>query len=746
MAGSWDIIWWFVALDYRGEWSVQFITDAELDFDGYKLGRKGAIEYANDNLRSWNGPYKTEQEARTAMNMLKRKNPSGSDLGHDYADKKISELQGRFDETYSQAAREMNQKLDRYLAQYEAENTRWKKMVRDGSATAEQYDGWLKGQSVRRDYLVDMCDTLARDATRVNQLAFEMINDEVPSVYAENANYAAYDIERRFLANTHAFDLVDESTVRHMMGLDGEDQVIKEVVLLPEEVKQPLRTLRKVGIDEAKDVRWNRQKFNAAITQSILQGESIPNTAKRLTAVLNMDKGMAVRAARTAVTSAENAGRVSSYVRAQGMGIKLEMQWVATFDERTRYSHRELHGQHVPIGDKFVVPSNGHKLSHPADPTADPSEVWNCRCTLEAWSPELEAESTAEWVDMQDGTTYEEWKAGLRHGETLGISRWAYVNPSSPVWSMLGGNVDASEVAAKVNEMLSGAHGDAAALWRKFESGLIMYDPDYTDGAFFDPAEGIINGKERHRGVQMNVRRSLDNVSKRGTLSTWFHEFGHHIDNLASGRQYGWGSHDDGFGDVLKNEVDGIIKARQKKANAELKALRKSRDLRGMLDKGIVGRWNRRTVDDYYDVLDHIDDDDWLKANHYYFIRTLDGTEARRDKAWEVFAKWADVPQRNIPIKDIRERYGWEITDSGKTTQLALGDIFEGATRGQCKDTYGHGTSYWDTQNKGLALEAFAEFYSAECCYSENPEVLDKMIETLPKSYEAYRKIVKGML
>ena len=340
-----------------------------------------------------------------------------ADQAHDWTDEQIEALERKFNSAYSQAEREMRAKLDEYLKDFDEKNKVWQAEVRAGKATHEQYQGWLKSQSLRREYLSDMCDTLAADASRTNQLAFDMINDELPRIYAENANYAAYSIESQLHSNTHAFDLVDQSTVRRLMGLDDDGQVIKEVVLSEEEVSPPLRTLRKVNVKKAKDVRWNRQKFNAALTQSILQGESIPNTAKRMARVLNMDKNMAVRAARTAMTSAENAGRVDSYHRAKGIGIDLEQEWLATLDERTRHSHRELDGQHVPVGQKFKVPSSGHELEFPADPTADPSEVWNCRCTLVAWFPE-DGEESAEgrFSRLPKGMTYEDWK-GMKEDE-----------------------------------------------------------------------------------------------------------------------------------------------------------------------------------------------------------------------------------------------------------------------------------------------------------------------------------------
>ena len=334
-----------------------------------------------------------------------------ADQAHEWTDEQIERLERMFDKAYSQAAKEMREKLDSYLEGYGEANKAWKSAVRSGEATEEQYRQWLRSQSTRRDYLVDMCDTLARDAARTNQLVTEMINDELPRVYAENANYAAYGIESELRANTHAFDLVDQSTVRRLMGMSDDGQVMKEVTTDRSIVDPPLVTMRKLNFDEAKDVRWSRQKFNAALTQSILQGESIPNTAKRMSKVLGMSRNMAVRAARTAMTSAENAGRVDSYQRAKRIGIDLEQEWLATLDERTRDTHRELDGQHVPVEEKFKVPSNGHELEFPGDPTAHPSEVWNCRCTLVAWFPEDGQESLDDrWSDLPKGMTYEQWK------------------------------------------------------------------------------------------------------------------------------------------------------------------------------------------------------------------------------------------------------------------------------------------------------------------------------------------------
>lgn len=299
------------------------------------------------------------------------------DWAHEWTDEEIETLKEKLAKTYEQAAREMRQKLDDYLKSFDEENSRWKMELAGGHATKKQYDAWLKAQSVRREFLVDMSETLATDAADTNRLAADIINDTLPRVYAENANYAAYGIESHF-GKTHMFDMYDQNTVRRIMRMGEHDQIIHEVIPIGPP-NTPLQSLR-VYPDAVKDVLWNRQKFTASIAQSILQGESIPNAAKRLQVILNMDRGMAVRAARTAMTSAENAGRTDSYRRARKMGIELEQQWLATTDERTRETHRLLDGQHVQVGKSFCPHGYGSEYSirFPGDPAARGDMTWNC--------------------------------------------------------------------------------------------------------------------------------------------------------------------------------------------------------------------------------------------------------------------------------------------------------------------------------------------------------------------------------
>jgi uncharacterized protein with gpF-like domain len=133
------------------------------------------------------------------------------------------------------------------------------------------------------------------------------------------------------------------------------------------------------------------------------------------------ERKTAIRYARTAVTGAENTGRDDAFHRMAGLGIKLKKQWIATLDARTRYAHRELDGQSVPLDQPFK--NSIGKIMKPGDPQCrDGANIWNCRCGMIA---DLEGfENDASDLSLRNtkklgNMTYEEWKT--QHGKSQDI-------------------------------------------------------------------------------------------------------------------------------------------------------------------------------------------------------------------------------------------------------------------------------------------------------------------------------------
>lgn len=235
--------------------------------------------------------------------------------------------------------------------------------------------------------------------TKANKVVAAYINDTTPGLYSLNRNYAAYTIEQQVGADA-GFDLWDEQTVKRL--------IVEQPDLMP--YYPPKRAVRR-GIDLA----WGKRQITAQVTTGILQGESVKHLADRLqTNIPNMNRDSAIRAARTAVTGAQNAGRQDSYDAAVKMGIELEKRWLATLDSRTRHDHAAADGQAVAENKPFIV--GGYELMYPGDSSGPGHLIYNCRCTMIA---------QVKGVDMPDAKrrdrygvlpdmTYAQWEAQKR--------------------------------------------------------------------------------------------------------------------------------------------------------------------------------------------------------------------------------------------------------------------------------------------------------------------------------------------
>ena len=240
---------------------------------------------------------------------------------------------------------------------------------------------------------------VAERYTEANETAVRYVNDATPGIYSLNRNYSAYTIEK--VAGNVGFDLWDEQTVRRL--------IVDNPEVMP--YYPPEKALKR-GIDLA----YGKKQISASVTSSILQGKSIPGIAKDLqTRIPDMNKASAIRTARTAVTGAQNAGRMDSYAAAEKMGIKVRKEWLATIDGRTRHSHAMLDGQTADIDKPFKV--DGEEIMFPGDTSAPGYLVYNCRCSLVADVDGIDTSNAKRRVrnpetgknELVSDMTYSEW-------------------------------------------------------------------------------------------------------------------------------------------------------------------------------------------------------------------------------------------------------------------------------------------------------------------------------------------------
>lgn len=330
------------------------------------------------------------------------------DYAHKMTDAELSKLEQRIAKLYKEAADELTDTVKTYFEQFEKRDAAMKEKLDAGEITEQQYKQWRLAQMGRGKRYEALRDKVANRYTNANETAVAYVNDATPGIYTLNRNYAAYKIEQ--VSDSADFTLWDEQTVRRL--------VVEQPDLMP--YYPPQRALQR-GID----LKYGKQQITASVTSSILQGKSIPRIANDLQRRMqDMNRTSAIRTARTAVTGAQNAGRLDTYRAAQDMGIKLKKQWLATLDNRTRHAHAMLDGQTVDIDKPFKV--DGYELMYPGDTSAPGYLVYNCRCTQIA---EIDGEDTSSGgrraIDPETGKsvlvgdmTYAEW-AGWKKEQAI---------------------------------------------------------------------------------------------------------------------------------------------------------------------------------------------------------------------------------------------------------------------------------------------------------------------------------------
>lgn len=292
-----------------------------------------------------------------------------------YAQKTFSQLESQMSRQYREAYKDISKKLQDFTRRHKAKDKQMQRDLKKGKITQEQYASWLRGQVFIGQQWQDAKASLDLSIKNVMTETAHLTHQKSIDVFVDNANYTAYQIEKDhgFTGGVN-FQIYDRKTVSRLMLEDPE--------LLP----------RGRDIDGNKLGAWNTKVIANCVTQSILQGESIDELSKRIARDTCIDAGRSsLLYARTAMTGAQNAGRVERMKEAEEMGIKVQKQWMSTLDSRTRDSHRSMDGEIVDTDEEF---SNG--LEYPGDPSGDPREVYNCRCTLIYHYPEYSNYSNME--------------------------------------------------------------------------------------------------------------------------------------------------------------------------------------------------------------------------------------------------------------------------------------------------------------------------------------------------------------
>lgn len=534
------------------------------------------------------------------------------DYGHVYTNKEISKLQHELDEIYKEAESDIRRKMDDFNRRYEAKEKIYAKQVEDGKISQEDFDAWKRGQVFQGEQWRAKHDQIIQTMHDTNRIATDMINGKTSNIFAVNANYMSYDIEHKAKVD-FGFGIYDNATVTNLIKNDPH--------LLPE-----------WKIDEQKDYIWNNKKVNRSVTQGIIQGESLDKIADRLCEKLvSTNENKMKTFARTAMTGAQNAGRMQSLRNAKNLGIDLQKEWMATLDAHTRDSHKGMDTEKANIDDTF---SNG--LMYPGDPRGAAKEVYNCRCTMVSDVKKYPAQYKR--YDNIDGKpienmSYRDWYKA-KYGKELAIKKSEPQTVIGNFQSRLGAAKTVDEINALMNSQnwfrsgefgwkseadLTGCDLDSAkSIAASYEQIFEKY-PTLV-GKFDAPnAQPVNMGNNTYAWcyirpygkVQVNPKKydNWSNVSaqyERDVRSGWHpygttaesivtHEVGHAIDGLLAREGILGGVTSSGEYRYASSTLKNTIMNRAAKMNEDIAEYWNAKDWRGRADK----YWQSNAVQEF---------------------------------------------------------------------------------------------------------------------------------------------------
>lgn len=692
-----------------------------------------------------------------------------SDYGHEQTDKELKRIEKLISKEYGQAAKELEEKMKKHLAKFEKKDVLMKKKLDAGQITEEEYKNWRIGQIAIGERWKEVRDSMTNTLVNTDKTAAAIIQGNSIKAYGDNMNYGTYEVEHGAKINT-GFSLYDENTVKNLLKED------------PKLIPMP-------KVDIPKDELWNRQKLTSAVTQGILQGESIPGIAKRLASVADMDKNAAIRNARTYTTAAENKGRVDSYERAKDLGIKVKKKWIATLDDRTRVEHRHLDNMVVDNDAEFET--DGYKISYPGDPSADPEMIYNCRCTLVA---EVEGvKYNDERNDSKLGDmTYEEWKHAKDKPtpEIKSESKTKNVeNIRQEIFEKIKNNENLSELPNDLREQISESIGtNNEKLLNEINKALdkvqIHFDEEPGTSHHTYQTESIVLHETRYE----NSTRGDEDI-----IRTLWHEFGHFVDDPVSESDYGYNV-PLSSGDYFIHGISMSVENEHKFADAVCKDVNAFLERYGLSDKFEMTRADEWSIQwlkykktgESYDITKASPEDahslfnalnDWMHEQSGYNIAKnylIDNgypkdveysdymisyyTPKRHELKYKEKYKGAeeDFYKKSREVSEqqskFREREDWDqliktqsdLYDKAREKESALGwvtDTFDGGSYGAFASAIigGHTSDYYQMNHNGIR-ESVANVFMAET--TQDKIVIDGMKDLCPNVYG----LIKGEL
>ncbi len=285
-----------------------------------------------------------------------------ADTAHRLTDEKLEEMEKRLSAIYSRAERAVQKKMSDYAASIDKKSTELLQAYKDAETEDEkrkakkEYIRFYR-KLVKSKEFIALSATVADELYKANVQASEYINSQTPSIYALNYNYI----------NAEMANDIDGFKPQEITDTEAEKY----------------SGCTKQTVDQKKDTAWNKDNLKkSVIAGSLLLLGASAIMKRSANSAVEKNHNSASMHSEGMGTDAENKARLDGMYRARDIGVKVQKQWRATLDNRTRDSHRSLDSETIDLDAAF---DNG--LKYPREPVGALSEICNCRCRLRYVTP-----------------------------------------------------------------------------------------------------------------------------------------------------------------------------------------------------------------------------------------------------------------------------------------------------------------------------------------------------------------------
>jgi uncharacterized protein with gpF-like domain len=144
-------------------------------------------------------------------------------------------------------------------------------------------------------------------------------------------------------------------------------------------------------VTDLRNIRITYQETIMRIVgKGLEEGKTIQEIATEIQRLINSPRFYRWQAMRIARTETTTAANLATLRTADNYGFRTVKEWISASDARVRrlpqdrYDHAIMNGKRVEMDEVFSVPTKWgvDNLEFPGDPSGDPGNIINCRCTV----------------------------------------------------------------------------------------------------------------------------------------------------------------------------------------------------------------------------------------------------------------------------------------------------------------------------------------------------------------------------